>query len=60
MLDIGEFDRTIVVSATVDLKIMTFHIPVDSGDPRLASKFDNGLYVPTKFESFDKLAIWLF
>lgn len=40
-LDINEFDRTIVVSAMVDPKIMTFHIPVDSGDPRLASQFDN-------------------
>lgn len=60
MLDIGEFDRIIVVSATVDPKIMTFHILVDSGDPRLTSQFDNWVYVPNNFEYFDDLAIWLF
>ncbi|CRL22878.1 unnamed protein product [Penicillium camemberti] len=39
---------------------MTFHILVDSGDPRLTSQFDNWVYVPNNFEYFDDLAIWLF
>lgn len=60
MLQIGEFDRTITVSATVDPKLMTFHIPGNSGDPRLAPEFDNRLHVLNKIESSDDLAGWWF
>lgn len=45
VLQIGEFDRTITVSATVDPKVMTFHIPGNSGDPRLTSEFELTSYV---------------
>lgn len=60
MLQIDGFDRTITVSATVDPKVMTFHIFGDSGDPRLTSEVDNWLHVLNKFESSDDLAGWLF
>lgn len=44
----------------VDPKVMTFHIPGDSGDPRLTSEFDNWFHVLNKVESSDDLAGWLF